>query len=141
MPIQHTENLTQASPNFPLNFISETLTTLSLLLPPHDKGVAKWYQKLSTRLSLDTEAVHCSNLKASDRHIDNFIYWHDRLVILKQVFDEAEPSTISRWWYDRRKGVQRYTFWVAVIVLALTIFFGAVQCVEGGLQVWKAYNP
>lgn len=87
------------------------------------------------------QATRCGHLKASDRQIEIFTFWHDRLVILKQIFDEAEPSTISEWWYDRRKGVQWYIFWVAAMVLALTVFFGAVQCVEGGLQVYKAYYP
>lgn len=62
-------------------------------------------------------------------------------MILKQVFDEAEPNTIPRLWYDRRKGVQWYTFWVAVFVLVLTVFFGFVQSIEGALQVYKAYHP
>jgi hypothetical protein len=26
------------------------------------------------------------------------------------------------------------------MVLALTVLFGLVQCVEGGLQVWKTYT-
>lgn len=76
-----------------------------------------------------------------DRQIENFVFWHDRLVILKGFFDEAEPSTLSEWWYDRRKKVQWYTFWVAAVVLILTVFFGLVQSVEGGMQVWKAFNP
>ena len=35
----------------------------------------------------------------------NFEYWHDRLVILKQTFDKAEPRNIKQLWYDRRKRV------------------------------------
>jgi hypothetical protein len=73
--------------------------------------------------------------------MDNFRYWRERLCILKQVFDEAEPATLSQWWYDRRKGPQWYTFWVAVAVLVLTVFFGFVQSIEGALQVYKAYHP
>jgi hypothetical protein len=71
----------------------------------------------------------------------NFTFWHDRLVILKQVFDETRPSTLSQWWSDRCNGVQWYAFWVAILVLALTIVFGFVQCVEGALQVYKAFHP
>jgi hypothetical protein len=72
--------------------------------------------------------------------MDNFDYWHDRLVILKQVFDEAEPSNIRQWWNDRRKRVQWYTFWVAALVLGLTVFFGVIQSVEGALQVYVSYS-
>jgi hypothetical protein len=61
-------------------------------------------------------------------------------VTLKQVFDEAQPNTLSRWWYDRRNGVQFYTFWVAVMVLILTVFFGLVQSIEGALQVYASFK-
>jgi hypothetical protein len=105
------------------------------------KAGTSWYRKLSLRLSLDVQAAMCGHLKASGRPIENFSFWHDRLVILKQVFDEAEPSTIYEWWHDRRKGMQWYTLWVVAMELALTILFSAVQCVEGGLQVYKAYYP
>ena len=39
--------------------------------------------------------------------------------------------------------VKWYTFWVAALVLALTVFvfFGLVQCVEGGLQAYNAFYP
>ncbi|KAH9208058.1 hypothetical protein DL95DRAFT_428842 [Leptodontidium sp. 2 PMI_412] len=126
-------------PLFEPKFINETRRTLALLFPQHNKVTRLWYRKLCPRLNLDPEAIRCGHLRAEDRHIEKFEYWHDRLVVLKQVFDESEPRTLEQWWCDRRNGVQRYTFWVAVLVLALTIFFGAVQCVEGGLQVWRGW--
>jgi hypothetical protein len=86
------------------------------------------------------QLVGTGNLNAERRQIENFRYWHDRLVILKEVYDEARPNTLSQWWYDRRNGVQWYTFWVALWVLILAVIFGLVQCVEGALQVYKAYN-
>ena len=90
---------------------------------------------------LDGRATRCGQLRADDRQIESFAFWHDRLVVLKQVFDEAEPRTFSRLWYDRRKGVQWYTFWAAIFVVCLTMLFGLIQSVEGALQVYKAYNP
>lgn len=83
----------------------------------------------------------CRRLGADAREIENFRYWHDRLVVLKQVFDEMEPGSIAHLWNDRRRRVQWYTFWTAVLVVLLTLFFGFVQCVEGALQVYKAYYP
>ena len=90
---------------------------------------------------MDSRAVKCGRLKTEDRQMEKFKFWHERLVVLKQFYDEAEPSTLSQWWFDRRKRVQWYTFWVAALVLALTVFFGLVQCVEGGLQTYKAFYP
>lgn len=83
----------------------------------------------------------CGRLGADARQIENFRYWHDRLVVLKQVFDEVEPGSVARLWNDRRKRVQWYTFWTAVLVVFFTLFFGVVQCVEGAFQVYKAYYP
>lgn len=128
----------------PKPFVDETLRTLALLLPEHYKNIEIWFLKHETKLQkrrklpLDPLARECGQLKVEERQIDQFHYWHDRLVILKQVFDEAEPRNIKQWWRDRRRRVQWYTFWVAAIVLALTIFFGTVQSVEGAMQVWLA---
>ena len=106
---------------FPEGFIDETLRTLVLLFPQSDPKTREWFRKLSRTSNLDFQAVKYDGLRAIDRHIDNFAFWHDRLVVLKQVFDEAEPSTLSQWWCDRRNVVQWYTFWVAIPVLVFTL--------------------
>lgn len=126
---------------FPRGFIDETLRTLALLLPPSDAKLKRWFRKQSFIHRLDNDAVECDRLRAEDRQIENFNFWRDRLIILKDMFDETEPSGISQWWYDRRHGVQWYTFWVAILVLFLTIFFGLIQCIEGALQVYLAFHP
>ncbi|KAG4431413.1 hypothetical protein IFR05_013105 [Cadophora sp. M221] len=126
---------------YPDGLVEETIQTLALLFPNTDKITRKWFRKMCGVQNLDSKVMKCGRLRAEDRHIENFQFWHDRLIILKQVFDEAEPGTISQWWYDRRKRVQWYTFWVAAVVLALTVFFGLVQSIEGALQVYKAYHP
>ena len=87
------------------------------------------------------QLISVGNLNSEKRQIENFGYWHDRLVILKEVYDEARPNTLSQFWYDRRNGPQWYTFWVALLVLVLTVFaiiIGLVQCVESGLQIYIA---
>lgn len=90
--------------------------------------------------SLDMQLTRLGYLKTDDRQIERFRFWHDRLVVLKQVFDEATPKTLSQWWYDRRNGVQWYTFWVAAIVLGLTLVFGLIQSLEGALQVYGTFR-
>jgi len=115
-------------------------------MPEHDKNVETWFKKQQAKiqkrrkLPLDPLARECGQLKVEERQIEKFKYWHDRLVILKQLFDEAEPSNMEQWWCDRRKKVQWYTFWVAALVLGLTILFGFIQSVEGALQVYFAYR-
>ncbi|KAH0541247.1 hypothetical protein FGG08_004252 [Glutinoglossum americanum] len=131
----------QQSSILPDGLADETLRTLTLLFPQAEVHTRKWFQKLAPSLNLDCRVIKRGQLRADDRQIENFHFWRDRLIILKQVFDEARPRTISQWWCDRRNGVQWYTFWVAILVLALTICFGLVQCVEGALQVYKAFVP
>lgn len=145
----------------PKGLAEETLQTLALLFPSSDTETRKWFSQLS-EAGLDKRAIQCGQLKTDHRQTERFRFWDDRLVVLKQVFDEAQPKSLSQWWYDRRNGVQwycslianvpntdchplipvvkRYTFWVAVLVLVLTIFFGLVQSVEGALQVYASFK-
>ncbi len=58
--------------------------------------------------------------------------------MLKQVYDEAQPKTLRQWWHDRRNGVQWYTFWITVLVLILTVLFGLIQSIEGGIQAYAS---
>jgi hypothetical protein len=121
--------------------MDETLDTLALLFPSSDKAKDKWLRSLPASVILDKRLNKCGQLKAEKRQIENFPFWHDRLVILKTVFDQSQPTTIAQWWRDRRNGVQWSTFWVAILILCLTIFFGLIQSIEGAMQVYKAYHP
>ncbi|PLB52137.1 hypothetical protein P170DRAFT_507003 [Aspergillus steynii IBT 23096] len=128
-------------PLLPPSLIDETLQTIALLLPREDESVQTWYRKIEKQHTLDPSAIKLPYLKREQRRIENFSFWRERLIILKQCYDESEPRDIRQWWYDRRKGVQWYTFWVAIFVLLLTLFFGLVQSIEGALQVYKSYHP
>lgn len=129
------------SPLYPPGFIDETLRSIALLFPQTDQATRKWYRREAISHDLDLQAVDSGYLKAEDRSIDSFRFWRDRIVVLKQVFDESEPSSWSQWWYDRRRGVHRYPLLLAALGLSLTAFFGLIQCIEGAMQVWKAYHP
>ncbi|MCJ1358862.1 MAG: hypothetical protein MMC33_008862 [Icmadophila ericetorum] len=107
--------LTANSSNLlPRDLIEETERTLGLLLPSGEKDFKQWFNKKQEELGLDANAGRCRQQNNSARQVEKFQYWRDRLVILKQTFDEKEPQTISQRWYDDRKKVQWYTFWVAV---------------------------
>ncbi|KAJ2993080.1 hypothetical protein NUW58_g1954 [Xylaria curta] len=121
---------------FPGDFIDETLRTLSLLIPQNDTKTQVWIESQIEAHDLDPLLAECGSLATHERRFENFNYWNNRLVILKQALDESRPQTISQWWFDRRNGVQWYTFWVAILVFLVTIFFGVVQSVEGALQVY-----
>ncbi|KAM0257328.1 hypothetical protein ACHAQJ_004415 [Trichoderma viride] len=122
---------------FPESFLQETLDTLALLFPSTDKETTKWLGGIK---NIDPQLAECHYLCSRKRRFDRFNYWHDQLVILKQAFDESSPRSISNWWYDTRDGVRWYTFWVAILVFAVSAIFGIVQIVEGALQVYLAYK-
>ncbi|CEL04919.1 hypothetical protein ASPCAL06043 [Aspergillus calidoustus] len=127
---------------YPQGFIIETLKTLDLLLPHDHRRTEVWYATLCETFELDPTA--CKNrrpMQREDRGLNSFSFWRDRLAILKETLDELEPRTVFHFWLDRRRPIQWATFWVAVLVLGLTVFFGLVQSVEGALQVYKAYHP
>ena len=116
------------------------------MLPRRDAHVRSWLQKQQRLTELhnriDRQAASEGRLKAAERQISKFVFWHDRLVILKQAFDESQPKNLRQWWNDRRNPVQWYNFWFAVaLIVGLTVFFGVAATVEGAIQVYKAYHP
>ncbi|CAH0035323.1 unnamed protein product [Clonostachys rhizophaga] len=130
----------QEHPLFPAGFVEETIQTLALLFPQNSwyNESIKWYEKhLKPGLAdADSNVLDCGQLLMRD--INEYRYWHDKLLRLKELFDSAKPRTMRQWWNDRREGTQWYGLWVAV---GFTVFFGLVQSIEGAIQVYKAYNP
>ncbi|RYN49775.1 hypothetical protein AA0114_g6283 [Alternaria tenuissima] len=135
----------QNSNLFPPSFIKETLRTLDLLFPRGDVDTKRWIASQQSQdadiTRPDTSLTKRDRVPSADRRAVSFHYWRDELLSLKEKFDQPKPTSISQFWYDRRNRSQWYTFWIAVTVLCLTIFFGLVQSIEGALQVYKAYHP
>jgi hypothetical protein len=125
----------------PEDLLNETLLTLALLLPRANKGCRRWFEKSQKRcLGTIDEAAAEQLLVHQGRLLSKYNYLHDRLVIIVEAFDKAEPKGVSQWWTDRRKRVQWFTFWIASVVLLLTIIFGLIQSITGILQVYAAYR-
>jgi len=132
---------------FPSGFAEETLRTLALLFPQSlvsgsgtTKGSRKaWFRDLCSKRStfeIDSRLSRCGTLQAEDRQIKDFKFWRDRLVILKQAYDEATPTSLTQIWHDKRNGVQWYTFWLVILIFIITAVFSVLQCVQGGFQAW-----
>ena len=120
------------------DLIHETIRTFRLLLPSNDVTSRRWFHKKRREVGLDPAAGSYMILNATERQTQSFHFWRDRLIVLKQAFDDSEPHTLSMWWRDDRKKVQWYTFWVAALVLLLTIVFGLTQSISGIVQAWAA---
>jgi hypothetical protein len=137
------------SPIIPNDLVSETLDTLKLLFPSADKKTKRWLkvkrQADLVSANLDAGLLNVGHFNAGhpSRRLENFRFWHDRLAMLKEAFDENTPAskTLLTVWRDRRDRTQWLTFYFAVIAISLTLFFGLVQSIEGAIQVWKAYHP
>ena len=123
---------------FPQGLVDETIRTISLLIPPILGEPNPWYLQQRRIHKIDLQAGNCVRLNSSQRQIENFVYWRDRLVLLKRTFDDAEPRSISQLWWDDRKKTQWFTFWVAVLVFFMTVFFGTIQSVAGIVQAWAS---
>ena len=122
----------------PKVLVDETIRSVSLLIPPVLGNPNPWFQQQRKKFLIDAQAGVCDRLNSSERQIEKFVYWRDRLVLLKRTFDDAEPRNISQLWWDDRKKTQWFTFWVAVLVFIMTVFFGVVQSVAGIVQAWAS---
>ena len=103
---------------FPDELLEETLRSLALIFPYSDAGTRKWYKaqlKKASPRDLDPKLLGCGHLRAEDRQIDAFKFYRDRLVIMKQVFDESEPKSLFQWRYDKRGGAHRYPLIIAAL--------------------------
>ncbi|KAI4162878.1 MAG: hypothetical protein LQ342_003595 [Letrouitia transgressa] len=134
--------LHKASPDslFPPSLVDETLRTISLLIPPVLGACNPWFKLEQQKQQIDEQAGLCDRLNSSERQIDRFVFWRERLVLLKRTFDEAEPRTLSQLWWDDRRKSQWFTFWVAVLVFIVTVFFGVIQSVASIVQAWASVN-
>ena len=130
---------------FPAGLLNETLRTLDLLFPPrrteNDKSI-KWLENEILEHKLDPGLrKHRDCIITEDRRADKYKFWGERLSILHEEFKDPHVSSIRQFWHDTRNKPQWYTFWVAMLILLLTLFFGFIQSIEGALQVYKAYHP
>lgn len=122
----------------PKDLLEETNRSLALLLPRANTECKKWYQKTLKRYpNLDPKAGDLT-MTPRDRTFDSYRYWKERLEIIVEAYNKSEPKALPQWWNDRRNKVQWYTFWIAALILLLTIVFGFIQSITGILQVYYA---
>ena len=141
--VQVLRGLLQAkSPNqaFPDRLITETLQTLALVIPRANRDCKTWFEKVHLKEDAenidrgagDVELLHWA------RSPEKYKFWGQRLITIKMAYDASEPKNLGQWWRDRRRRVEWYTFWVAVLVVFLTIVFGLIQSITGVMQVYYA---
>lgn len=122
---------------------------MALLFPSSDRSSTGFLidavlSRLRKRVVLGPEhdrilhAIRSTPLEPHERDIRNFHYWHDRIVVLKQAFDEAPPThTFAQLWYDRRDSRQWYTFWSVILLGVLSLWLSVAQALLAALQYRK----
>jgi hypothetical protein len=121
----------------PLELIQKTLDTLALLLPRDMPNVKRWYLKKQKSSCLDPGALNCTYLRFEDHNIEHFKSWREWLIKLEEAFDKHEPNGLLQRWRDDRKQGEWVPFWMAMLILFLTIMtveFGVIQCVAAIAQ-------
>ena len=126
----------------PDRLLLETLQTLALLIPRANRKCKQWFERVHSQDQADIDkAAGDVELLHWARSPEKYQYWGQRLITIKDAYDASEPKDLGQWWHDRRRKVQWYTFWVAILVLVLTIVFGLIQSVTGVMQVYYATHP
>lgn len=122
---------------FPKDFLSETKMTLHLLFPPNDLDSSNRIKQLAKKRLVDLEA-HATKTASLD--LASYPTWHHRLAEVQKRYDAVKPGTLGQWWHDRRNKTEHVTFWTAIVVIALTLFFGLISSITGVLQVIAAWR-
>ncbi|MCJ1453719.1 hypothetical protein MMC28_004067 [Mycoblastus sanguinarius] len=126
----------------PDGLIVETLQTLALLIPRANRDCTKWFQRIHVKNAKDIDqGAGDVELWHWARSPEKYKFWGQRLITIKLAYETSEPKNLGQWWHDRRSKVQWYTFWVAILVLILTIVFGLIQSITGVMQVYYAAHP
>jgi hypothetical protein len=121
---------------YPLGFLLETKKTLALLQPLGDAN-SSYKRRLRPRPDIEMAIYE----DFSNLHDPNsYVYWRERLLTLHEEYQKAQPGKLTQFWRDRRDTNQWTAFWLAVVVVLLTLFFGLIQSVTGIMQVIISYR-
>ena len=118
----------------PHALLRETITTLNMLFP-------QWDAETQALLSKHGQTFHSVGPFHGPRRLDlhEFNHWRDHLLELYEEIYLAPADSWIQLWIDRRNPHQYYTFWIALVVLLLSI----CSLVASVIQAWasvKALN-
>lgn len=107
---------------------------MNFLFPCWDMKTQKYLKKKQQLFRLEGPVDYPGPLYLSDFH-----FWRDRLSTLYSEFCSPPPS-MTQLFNDRRNVLQWYTFWFAVLIVALTIIFGVISSVTACMQTRYAHQ-
>ncbi|KAH8646070.1 hypothetical protein BGZ60DRAFT_438333 [Tricladium varicosporioides] len=113
--------------------IDEYIKTMNMLFPSWDMKTQEYLKKKKQTFGMEPPVDYPGTLYLSD-----FCVWQSRLATIYAEFCSPPPS-MTQLFNDRRNVLQWYTFWFAVMILILTVVFGVISSVFGGIQTRFAY--
>ena len=97
----------------PAELLRETSRTLDLLFPFWDTDTKRLLKKMKME--------HLLNPMQRSLDLKSYPYWKDRILEVYEDVYLAPPQGLSQLWRDRRDSQKFWTFWIALLVLFLTI--------------------
>jgi hypothetical protein len=113
----------------PERLLCETIWSLNLLFP-------QWDPQTNTLLKRHGQTFQQAGPYEGPPTLNlvEFQYWRDRLSELHDVVYLSPPVSWAQLWRDRRNPQQFWTFWLALVILLLTL----VSTVTGIVQAWAS---
>ena len=113
----------------PIKLLRETILSLDLLFP-------FWDSETEALLAKEKQNFHeYGNFEVTGTlTLLDFDHWRDRLLELHEEIFQSPPVSWAQLWRDRRNPQQFWTFWVAMMILILTVF----STVATIIQAWAS---
>jgi hypothetical protein len=113
----------------PRTVLSETIRSLNLLFP-------FWDERTHNLLEREGQTFHQVGPFDDHRALNlcEFDHWRDRLSELYEEIFQSPPVSWAQLWTDRRNPQQFWTFWIALVILALTV----VSAICSIIQAWAS---
>jgi hypothetical protein len=110
--------MTMDSPIISKAVLNEAIRTLNLLFPISDPATDKVLMKHPQKIRF-----HLDEPYGGQRSLNVFDYnvWRDRLLELYEDVYQSPPASWAQLWKDDRNPQQFWTFWIALVILLLTI--------------------
>ena len=118
----------------PFEVLKETKLSLDLLFPFWDNRTVAFLESEKQTFHEHGPFEVIRTLTLSD-----FDHWRDRLLELHEEIFQSPPVSWAQLWRDRRNPQQFWTFWVAIMILLLTVMSTVATIIQAWASV-KALN-
>ena len=116
----------------PTSVLMETILSLDLLFPAWDRRTNELLDDLGQ--SFQRTGPFDPFKVSRTLNLMDFDHWRDRLLEVYEEVFQSPPVSWAQLFRDRRNPQQFWTFWIALVILALT----TVSTLTGIIQAWAS---